>query len=169
MPGKRWIPEEKRRKIAEDYHRLNSYRAAAVLNEVAPNTVKNIMKEAGCSLSEIAGAENRQPRASKVRQEDNTVVPAQEPAPKVGAKEEYRDESRQAFEEVTDEREEIRRLLRLLLRRMGDPEAVLELNAYQAARVYAMLCDRMGGQEGQKTVRISFGSVTGEDLSLLAK
>lgn len=173
MPGKRWISEEKRRKIAEDYVRLQSYRAVAAKNQVAPNTVKNILREGTSPSGEAAFPENT--RTGDTCRETEQI----EGSLSSGARESVsgketgsaaREREREtAPEEELVEEEEIRRLLRLLLRRMGDPQAVLELNAYQAARVYAMLCTRITGEEDRKTVRVSFGAVNGEDLSLLAR
>ncbi|SMC80577.1 hypothetical protein [Papillibacter cinnamivorans] len=181
MPGKRWITEENRRKIAADYLRSGNYRAAARENHVAPNTVKNIIKELG---AEFAGKKEdalNSLRAELFPAEENETAPSGDACcsscigrePKGTGTEGEEGCAKEAAEE-----DEIRSLLRLLLRRMGDPEAVMELNAYQAARVYAMLSDKVAGKTSQKAekekeeeacIRVSFGSVPGEDLSLLAR
>lgn len=174
MPGKRWISEEQRRKITADYLGLGNYRAAARLNRVAPNTVKHIVMENAANPS---GEKDNPPdpiRAGILPADEagiETAASRDAGLPTSGGRETERcgREGEEGFAEEEAEEDEIRRLKRLLLRRMGDPEAVLELNAYQAARVYAMLSDKAAGKEEETCVRVSFGSVNGEDLGRLAR
>jgi len=144
MPGISWIAQEKKRQMVADYACLKNYTAVARKNAVAPNTVKKYVL--------LAKKDGRSPDADSGSGEaacienggggENSRITGGSVLEKTGRKTEDGAEECGAGEKIN-------RVLDMLLGRMSDPEAVMELSAYQAAKVYAMLCDRVGGSADQ--------------------